>query len=73
MYRVNLLRLGLSGCAQINGRDKLTIAEKAKLDGEYLKRQSYFVDIFILLKATLKIFKDESWLEDGIIKLGKVK
>ncbi len=70
-YDVNKLRPGVSGWAQINGRDTLAISEKARLDGEYLIRQSFWFDIFIICKTALKIFKDESNVEGGTGTLGK--
>ena len=64
-YGVNQLRPGVSGWAQINGRDTLPITVKAKLDGEYLKRQSFWFDMSIILKTALKIFKDDTVVEGG--------
>jgi O-antigen biosynthesis protein WbqP len=64
-YGVNALRPGVSGWAQINGRDTLPIPVKAKLDGEYVKRQSFWFDIYIILKTALKLFKDDSVVEGG--------
>jgi O-antigen biosynthesis protein WbqP len=66
-YRVNELRPGVSGWAQINGRDTLTIPAKAKLDGEYVKRQSFCFDIYIILQTSIRIFKDDSVVE-GVTK-----
>jgi O-antigen biosynthesis protein WbqP len=45
---VNQLRPGLTGLAQINGRDELSIEEKVKLDTEYLQLKSFGLDIKIL-------------------------
>ena len=45
---VDRLRPGLTGWAQINGRDELPIAEKARLDREYLERRSLAFDVKIL-------------------------
>lgn len=64
-YGVNALRPGVSGWAQINGRDTLPIPVKAKLDGEYVKRQSFWFDIYIILRTALKLFKDDSVVEGG--------
>jgi O-antigen biosynthesis protein WbqP len=72
-YGVNQLRPGVSGWAQINGRDTLPIPVKAKLDGEYLKRRSLFFDIYIIFRTALKIFKDDSVVEGGTGKIGKGK
>ncbi len=70
-YGVNKLRPGLSGWAQINGRDTLPISVKAKLDGEYIKKQSFWFDIYIILRTVLKVFKDDSVVEGGTGKLGR--
>jgi O-antigen biosynthesis protein WbqP len=70
-YGVNALRPGVSGWAQINGRDTLPIPVKAKLDGEYVKKQSFWFDIYIILRTALKLFKDDSVVEGGTGSLGK--
>lgn len=62
-YHANSLRPGLSGWAQCNGRDTLPIVEKAKLDGEYVKRFNIWFDIAIIFKTFLKMFKDEDEVE----------
>jgi O-antigen biosynthesis protein WbqP len=69
-YHVNQLRPGVSGWAQINGRDTLPIAVKAKFDGEYVKRQSFCLDIYIILRTAFKIFKDDNVVEGGTGKIG---
>jgi len=46
---------GLTGWAQINGRDELPIPEKVKLDVEYLQRQSFWFDIYILWLTFVKV------------------
>jgi O-antigen biosynthesis protein WbqP len=72
-YGANKLRPGVSGWAQINGRDILTIQEKAKLDGDYVKKQSFWFDIYIIILSALKLFKDDSIVEGGTGKIGKDK
>ncbi len=72
-YGVNALRPGLSGWAQINGRDTLPLKIKAKLDGEYLKKQTFWFDIYIILKSALKLFKDDTVVEGGTGTLGNNK
>jgi O-antigen biosynthesis protein WbqP len=47
------LRPGLTGWAQINGRDELPIAEKARLDAEYLQRMSLGFDLRIIMATAL--------------------
>jgi O-antigen biosynthesis protein WbqP len=56
---VDRLLPGLTGLAQINGRDELSIQQKVKLDIEYMDRQSFFFDISILFLTVLKILKCE--------------
>jgi O-antigen biosynthesis protein WbqP len=48
---------GLTGWAQVNGRDELPIPDKVKLDAEYLQRQSFWLDIRILWLTFLKVIK----------------
>ena len=54
---VDTLRPGLTGWAQVNGRDELEIPEKVKLDEEYLHRESFFFDIQILYLTFLKVIR----------------
>ncbi len=53
----NALTPGLTGWAQVNGRDELPIEVKARYDGEYVKRISLFFDIYIILKTVVSVFK----------------
>lgn len=58
-HGVHALLPGLTGWAQVNGRDELPILEKVKLDVEYLKRQSLSFDVYILWKTSVKVlFRD---------------
>ena len=50
---------GLTGWAQINGRDELPIVEKVKMDAEYLERQSFMFDLKILWLTFLKVIKKD--------------
>ncbi len=50
---------GLTGWAQINGRDELPIPHKVELDVEYMHRQSFWFDIEILWLTALKVLKKE--------------
>ncbi|WP_346355422.1 sugar transferase [Azotosporobacter soli] len=45
---VDVLRPGLTGWAQVNGRDEILLAEKVKLDNEYKVRQSFSFDLYII-------------------------
>ncbi len=48
---------GITGWAQVNGRDELSIPDKVALDTEYLNRQSFWFDIKILWMTFLKVIK----------------
>lgn len=56
-YGANNVVPGLTGWAQVNGRDELPIDVKAKFDGEYVKKMSLLFDIFILFKTVVSVFK----------------
>jgi len=56
-YGVDALRPGLTGWAQINGRDHLSISEKVEFDVEYLKRQSLIFDLKILALTVYKVLR----------------
>lgn len=60
-YHANDIIPGLSGWAQCNGRDTLPISEKAKLDGEYVRKFNIWFDIKIIFKTVFQAFigKDE--------------
>lgn len=56
-HAVHLLVPGLTGWAQVNGRDDLPVPEKVKLDVEYLQRQSLRFDIRILWMTLVKVLR----------------
>lgn len=56
---VSTLSPGITGWAQINGRDQLSIAEKVNLDLVYLNRQSFWFDLIILIKTVIKVIKNK--------------
>lgn len=56
---VHQLTPGITGWAQINGRDELPIPQKVALDKEYLNRQSIFFDIKIMCRTALKVLRRE--------------
>ena len=64
-YNANDVLPGLTGWAQINGRDELDLSCKARLDGEYVKRKSFWTDTFIFLKTLHVLGKDETIVEGG--------
>lgn len=59
---VHLIRPGLTGWAQINGRDELPIPEKVMLDLKYVQRQSLAFDLKIILLTCVKVLR-----RDGIV------
>lgn len=62
-YAANDVKPGLTGLAQINGRDELSIPDKAKLDGEYVSNISLKMDAKILLKSIHVFGGDDSIVE----------
>ena len=62
-YNANYIKPGLSGWAQCNGRDTLPIPEKAKLDGEYVKRFNIWFDIKIIFKTFFQAFRGKDEVE----------
>ena len=72
-YDVHKLYPGLTGYAQINGRDELPIPEKAKLDGFYVKHISLWLDIKIFFGTIVSIFKSDGVVEGGTGTLEKNK
>jgi lipopolysaccharide/colanic/teichoic acid biosynthesis glycosyltransferase len=62
-YGANDVKPGLTGWAQINGRDELEIPEKAKLDGEYVKRQSFLFDLKCFIGTISSVLKHEGFVE----------
>ena len=58
-HGVHALVPGLTGWAQINGRDELPIPEKVKLDVEYLQRRSVWFDLRILWLPLVRVFRTD--------------
>ena len=70
-YGANDIKPGLTGWAQINGRDELEIPVKAKLDGEYTKKLSFGMDCKCFF-SSLRVFgKDDSVVEGGTGEMRK--
>lgn len=70
-YGANDVKPGLTGWAQINGRDELEIPDKAKLDGEYVKKMGALMDIKCFLGSIHVFGKDESVVEGGTREMRK--
>ena len=62
-YGANDVRPGLTGWAQINGRDELPIDVKARLDGEYVKRMSFGFDLRCIVGTVVKVLRSEGVVE----------
>lgn len=70
-YGANDVRPGLSGWAQINGRDELPIQVKARYDGEYVERVSFLFDCRCFFGTIAKVLKHEGVVEGGTGELEK--
>jgi O-antigen biosynthesis protein WbqP len=64
-YGANQVRPGLTGWAQINGRDKLPIEVKARLDGEYVRRMGFWMDVKCMLGTVLTVITTDGVVEGG--------
>ena len=64
-YRANDVLPGLTGWAQINGRDELEIPVKAAYDGEYVKRMSFLFDLRCLFGTVFSVLKSDGVVEGG--------
>lgn len=72
-YGANDVRPGLTGWAQINGRDELEIPVKAKLDGEYIEKMSLGFDIKCFFLTVTSVLKSDGVVEGGTGELNKSK
>lgn len=64
-YGANDVRPGLTGWAQINGRDELEIPVKAKLDGEYVEKMSFLFDCKCFFGTILAVLRHDGVVEGG--------
>ena len=64
-YGANDVRPGLTGWAQINGRDELEIPVKAKLDGEYVKKMGFLMDARCFFGTFLSVLRGDGVVEGG--------
>ena len=72
-YGANDVRPGLTGWAQINGRDELEIPVKARLDGEYVERMSFLFDCKCFFGTILAVLKHDGVVEGGTGAIEKEK
>lgn len=64
-YNANTLRPGLTGLAQVNGRDELPIPIKARYDGEYVKNFSLMLDFILIIKTVGSVLQHDGVKEGG--------
>lgn len=72
-YGANDVKPGLTGWAQINGRDELEIPVKAKLDGEYVEKLSFVMDVKCFFGSITSVLKSDGVVEGGTGELNKEK
>lgn len=70
-YGANDIMPGLTGWAQINGRDELEIPVKAKLDGEYVKKMSFAFDVKCFVGTIVSVVKHDGVVEGGTGEMKK--
>jgi O-antigen biosynthesis protein WbqP len=59
-HDVHTLKPGITGWAQVNGRDEIPIPQKVELDAYYLKHQSFWLDCYIILLTVVKVIKRDN-------------
>ena len=64
-YGANDIRPGLTGWAQVNGRDTIEITDKAQYDGEYTNKLSFWFDVKVLWRSALVVLKKDGVVEGG--------
>ena len=72
-YGANDIKPGLTGWAQINGRDELEIPVKAKLDGEYVEKMSFCFDCKCFFGTVFSVLKSDGVVEGGTGAIKKDK
>ncbi|QQP69558.1 sugar transferase [Carnobacterium sp. CS13] len=70
IYYANDIYPGLTGWAQINGRDELPIQKKAALDGEYIKNMSFLFDVKCFIGTIISVVNYDGVVEGGTGSLG---
>lgn len=72
-YNANDVRPGLTGWAQINGRDELSITVKSALDGEYIKKMNFSFDAKCFIGTFTSVLRSDGIVEGGTGSLSKQK
>lgn len=70
-YGANDVKPGLTGWAQINGRDELEIDTKAKFDGEYVENISFIFDVKCFFGTIFSVIKSDGIVEGGTGEIEK--
>ena len=70
-WRRHELRPGITGWAQVNGRNSISWAERFKLDVEYIDNYNLILDIKILFMTVLKVIKKDGISQDGHVTMKK--
>ena len=73
LYGANDVRPGLTGWAQINGRDELPISVKARFDGEYVQKMSFLFDCKCFFGTILSVLRHDGVVEGGTGTLDREK
>ena len=71
-YGANDVPVGLTGWAQINGRDELPIEIKAKLDGDYLQKRSLWFDLICFIGTFTAVLRSKGVIEGGTGVIAKM-
>lgn len=71
-YGANDVKPGLTGWAQVNGRDELPIEVKAKLDGEYVENISFLFDVKCFFKTIISVIKSDGVVEGGTGRIDNI-
>lgn len=72
-YGANNILPGLTGWAQINGRDELPIDVKAKLDGEYVQKMGFWMDLKCIFGTVVSVAKQDGVVEGGTGEMERKK
>lgn len=64
-YGANDIKPGLTGLAQIRGRDELPIDVKARLDGEYVEKMSFWFDVKLFFGTIISVLRHDGVVEGG--------
>ncbi|MCA0981212.1 sugar transferase [Exiguobacterium aestuarii] len=70
-YQANDVLPGLTGWAQINGRDELPIEYKAQLDGEYINKMTFWMDVRCFIGTIFSVLKSHGVVEGGTGTMSK--